>query len=168
MKQQSSARSESPADVTITLAPGLIDAIGDQAKQEIASVIARARQEVKRAIKRAENPAGLERVEIVQARGPTIEFWGRLLCSDEFETRGQDPMRIELELYQTKAGALIAVTASTPVAREGHEVVRATVVEAQGDEQAMRFAVLDHWDWEIRARSMVTKKLKWQLRQDVD
>ncbi|MCW1985614.1 UNVERIFIED_ORG: hypothetical protein M2348_001346 [Sphingomonas sp. R1F5B] len=155
-------------DVVVELPGQALDQMDQQARQEITSIIARAKQDVRRAIARAEQPEGFERLEIVQGKGPTIEAWARLLCSDNFEIRGREPLRIVLELHQTRGGALIAVTRSTPTDRDGLVVVRATVVERRDDEQAMRFAVMEAFDWHMRARSMVTKKLKWSLRQDVE
>ncbi|WP_333838789.1 hypothetical protein [Novosphingobium sp.] len=163
---KSNVKQSDGVDVIVEL-PNPINQLDDQAKQEITSIISRAKQDVRRALKRAEQQEGYERLEIVQAKGPTIEAWARLLCSDEFEIRGREPLRIALELFQTAGGAWIAVTTSTPTDRDGLDVVRATVVERQDDEAAMRFAVMDAFDWHMRARSMVTKKLRWSLRKDV-
>ena len=44
-------------------------------------------------------------------------------------------------------------------------------IEVVGDErlqQAMRFAVMDFFDWTDAARSMVRKRLKWSLKREVD
>ena len=165
---KSNVKDTGGVDVVVELPGQALEQMDPQAKQEIASIIARAKQDVRRAIARAEQPEGYERLEIVQGKGPTIEAWARLLCSDSFEIRGREALRIALELHQTRGGALIAVTTSTPTDGAGFEVVRATVVERQDDERAMRFAVMAAFDWHQRARSMVTKKLKWSLRLDVE
>lgn len=168
MTVQSNLKAIEGPDVSVVLDAELLESLGEQPRQEIASIIARARQDVRRAIKRAEQPEGFERIEIKQSKGPTLEFWGRELCSDAFETRGRDPLRISMEIYETKGGALVAVSASTPISGDGFESVRATVVEPREDRQAMHFEVLSALDWHVRARSMVTKKLRWSLRRDVD
>lgn len=121
---------------------------------------------LKRLNKRAAVPEGMERIEIVQQRGPTLEFTGILIASSDFETRGRDPMRVEFEIYETVGGALVAVSASEPTDREGIELVNATVVERQDDALAMRCAVMAHFDWHDRARNMA-KKLGWSLRMEV-
>lgn len=131
--------------------------------------IADARRVMKRIIKRAEALSeNVERVEIKLSRGPTVEFSGQLLCEDEFTTRGRDPLKITMEVWETRGGALIAVSYSEPADRDGFENAEATVVEPIEDVQAMRFAVMDHFQWEDRARSMVRKKLDWALRREVE
>ena len=50
--------------------------------------------------------------------------------------------------------------------REAREDARVTVVPPTDDVQAMRFAVLDAFDWDNRARSMA-RKLGWSLRTEV-
>jgi hypothetical protein len=130
-------------------------------------VLADAVQAMKRLNKRARVVPNHERVEIVQHRGPTIEFSGRLLASDEFVTRGDDPMRIEMEIWESAAGALVAVRSSEPAEREGIEIVWATVIEPGPDPLAMHCAVMDAFDWQDRARSMA-RKLGWSLRVEVE
>jgi hypothetical protein len=131
-------------------------------------VLADAVQALKRLNKRAESLSDdWERVEIVPQRGATLEFSGRLLASDEFESRGADPMRVSLEIWETQGGALVAVFSSEPATRKGVEVVNAAVVPAQADAHAMRLAVMDFFDWDNRARTMA-RKLGWNLRVEVD
>lgn len=104
---------------------------------------------------------------IKQSRGPTIEFAGKLLASDEFTTKGRDPMKIRLEIWETRGGALIAASYSEPADREGFEDARAEVVEPSENAQAMRFAVMGFFGWDNRARSMA-RKLGWSLRMEVE
>lgn len=104
----------------------------------------------------------MQDVEIKQTRGPTLRFRGSMLAEQGW-TAPNHGMRIEL--WQTEGGALVAVT-------EGEYTIdeidrRALVVEPVEDEQAMRFAVMDFFDWENRARSMVRKQLKWRLVREV-
>jgi hypothetical protein len=131
--------------------------------------IADAQRALLRIVKRSATlPAEYERVEVVRQRGPTLEFSGRLLASHEFTTRSDDPMRVEFEVWETVAGAYVAVTTTTPAEREGVELSSATVVEPQDDAQAMRFAVMEHFDWHDRARAMARKQLGWSLRAEVE
>lgn len=111
-------------------------------------------------------PAEYERVEIVQAAGPTVEFSGRLLAENGYTTRGPQPLEITMEIFETIGGALVAVSSSTLPGNEGREDCRVTVVEPSEDVQAMRFAIMDAFEWRDRARSMA-KKLGWSLKLDV-
>ena len=128
--------------------------------------IADAHAALKRIIKRAEATVD-ERWEIAASRGPRLEFSGKLLANDTFTTKGIDPLEIELCVYQTEAGALIGVSSAVPAHRDGHEVIEATVVEPSDDVQAMRFAIMSGFGWDLHARSMATKKLNWSLRREV-
>jgi predicted RNase H-like HicB family nuclease len=122
---------------------------------------------LKHIAKRAETlSAEYENVEIVQDRGPAIEFSGRLLCETSFETRGGRPLEITLEVWETRGGALVAVSSSTLPGESGREDARALVVPPHPNEQEMHFAVMDFYQWENRARSMV-RKIGWKLRLKV-
>jgi hypothetical protein len=126
--------------------------------------------------------AEFEPVKIKQNRGPTLEFQGKLLCSTDWDAR-ENLMR--LELWMTKGGALIPVTRSVSFS-DKRDLVSAAVIEPQTtskleerdgetwctgyiilNEQEMRFACLDFWDWTDRARSMVREQLGWSLKQQV-
>lgn len=137
------------------------------AGEQTLTIIADATRALKRAQKRAEVPAGFERIEIVQQRGPTVEMSARLIADARFETKTRDPMSVSFEIYETPGGALVAVKETEPADRAGHAVVTATVVERQDDAQAMRFAVMDAFDWHDRARNMA-KKLAWSLKVEVE
>ncbi len=138
------------------------------ADELVFAILADAERALKRAIKRAEALSGeWERQEIKPQAGPAIEFTGRLVAEQSFTTTGSDPMGVDLEIWETRAGAYVAVTASEPVDRPGFELVKVTVVEPQEDRQAMHFAVMDHFDWTDRARNMA-RKAGWDLRREVD
>lgn len=125
------------------------------------------------------------KVRIAQSRGPAIEFEGKLIAHDEFDVR-RDNSRMRLEVWETQGGALIAVTRGEAMqGGEAREIVDATVVEpgitiaslrnpkpgspeAEEETQAMRFAVMQAFDWSDRSRSMVRKQLKWKLVQRVE
>lgn len=148
----------------VTLAANIAESLD---RGQTLSALADCERALKRAAKRASVPDGFERVEFKQHRGPTIEFTGRRLAQHEHETRGRDPMRVEFDIWETVAGNLVAVVCTGPVMREGFEIVEATVVERQDDAQAMRFAVLDAFEWNDGARNMA-RKLGWSIRQEVD
>lgn len=128
--------------------------------------IADATAALKRIIKRAEASVD-ERWEINVSRGARLEFTGQLLACDTFITKAELPLEIEMCVYQSAGGALIGVSSAMPAHQEGHETINAVVVEPSDDVQAMRFAIMDLFNWDQRARSMVTKKLGWSLRREV-
>lgn len=128
------------------------------------TVLADAVKAMKREVRRHSASEGFDAIEIAQMRGPTVEFNGRLLAESEFTARaGQD---MALEIYETEGGALVAVTSSTLPGETGREDARVTVVPPTDDVQAMRFAVMDAFRWENRARTMA-RKLGWSLRMEV-
>lgn len=135
------------------------------AKGAIADAMRAFRRIVNRATPHSEE---YERIELVQDRGPTVEFTGKLLCETSFVTRGDDPLRYDLEIYQTAGGALVA--ARHVIRQQGREDPRTDllVVEAQDDLLAMRLAVMDFFKWDLRARSMVRKALGWSLKVEVE
>jgi hypothetical protein len=149
----------------------LTDAVGEAEAANLPATLAQiadATRGFKRLAKRgAPLPEEFERVEFVQARGPTVEFTGRRLAETNWETNGARPLRIVQEVWETQGGALVAVSTSAPVDGDGFEDARVLVVEATDDVQAMRFAVMGHFDWNDRARSMA-KKLGWSLRVEVE
>lgn len=143
---------------------------------------------------------GLEAVTFKQSRGPTVRFTGRLLCETSWVTKGHQPLKMMLEVWETRGGALVAASIlAKPDGEEGFEDVRVAVVEPiygfaphdsfveevdefgmkivrciradlsnpKADEAAMRFAVMDHFDWEDRARSMV-RKIGWNLTREIE
>jgi len=131
----------------------------------------------------------MKKERLTPSNGPTLKFVGQQIASVEFETTAHDPMQVGFEIWETQGGALIAYSSSFPLDRDGVEASRATVVEpikvdpanigeelgsllsGEGqpvDEQAMRFAVMDHFGWHDRARNMVRKQLGWSLNREVD
>lgn len=131
------------------------------------SVIADAERALKRAVRRAEVPEAYERITFKQEKGPTIEATVRLLAETSFQIMGRQTLEITLEIYETVAGALLAVSASTLPGGKGREDVRVTVVSPTDDVLAMRTAVMDAFSWSDYARSMA-HKLGWNLVQEVD
>lgn len=135
--------------------------------QEVNSITSDAVRAIKRAARRAEVPEGYERITFTQDKGPTIEATVRLLAETSFQIMGRQTLDIALEIYETAAGALLAVSASTLPGGTGREDVRVTVVPPSADVLAMRIAVMDAFDWHQYARSMA-RKLGWNLIVEVD
>jgi len=108
---------------------------------------------------------------IRQTRGPKLVFTGKRIAQAEFTTQGREPLSWLLEIWETAGGAYIAYSSSLPAERQdGLEDVRCTVVEPGehgGDQRAMQFAVMDHFEWTQRAKDMVRKQLKWKLAREV-
>lgn len=160
-------RNEKIAQRTTQLAKFARDAMADGASEgEVFSVLADCRNALNRARYRVKAGRGWERVEIRQMRGPLVEFTGRLLCSTEFVAHRKD-IRMTLELYETRGGALVAVNASNLADESGQEDERCVVVPPTADVQAMRFAVMDAFEWNTEAKKMVRKQLGWDLRMEV-
>lgn len=138
----------------------------DIAGIEAANVLATATNQLRRAIKRAEAlPDQWERFEIRQVNGPVIEFTGRLLCETSFADR-RAGNQVTLELYETRGGAMVAVRAFER--SDGGESEAATVITPTDDVQATRFAVMEAFNWHTEAKTMVRKKLGWDLRIEVE
>lgn len=106
--------------------------------------------------------AQLSRIEIEQSRGPAIAFEGKLLCTATVETPA-----LKMAVYQTAAGAFIAVSSSPADEPGAADCIRASVIEPGGDDvQAAHFAVLDHFAWDREAQAMV-RQIGWSLRREV-
>ena len=135
------------------------------ADQQTLNALADCERSLRRIITRAEVTEGMERIEIAQMHGPTVEFTGRMVCTTKFAERRGDRY-VTLELYETQGGALVAVTAFE-LGEGGQESERAVVVPPIADVQAMRFAVMEAFTWHTEAKKMVRKKLGWDLRCEV-
>lgn len=153
---------------TACLATDLAD-LAAQAPQQAHSILNSAEVAVKRARKRLEALSGeWERIEIKQQHGPSIEFTGRMLCDTQFTTRGAERFDMTLEIWETRGGAYVAVSASTLPGGTGREDERATVVGRQDDPKAMQFAVMEAFKWHSEAKRMVRKALSWDLAIEVE
>ena len=111
-----------------------------------------------------------EKQRISQAEhGPTVEFEGKLLCETQYHIGSQiGGIEISNEIWETRAGNLVAVLTKTPDDESLHEVTQIAVVEVAGDEPSIdeRCAVMEHFEWRKQARSMV-RKIKWKLVRKV-
>lgn len=107
-----------------------------------------------------------------------MKFSGKLLAETEFRTSGG--MMMIYEVWETRAGAFVAVSRSEHADGGGFPDIRALVVEpvildatAPGSgrewvELQRRIEVMDFFGWDNRARSMVRKELGWKLVLEVD
>jgi len=110
-------------------------------------------------------PAESRRIEIEQSRGPTIAFEGKLLCTRAVELSAADAA-VKMAVYQTTAGAFVAVSSHPADEGGGNASIRASVIEVGDDVQAAHFAVLEHFGWDREAQAMV-RHLGWSLRLEV-
>lgn len=108
-----------------------------------------------------------EPINIKQTRGETIETTAMLLGETEFSMRGRVPRQARLEVWQTRGGALVAVSEFRPETEGGFDDVRAVVVEPRDDAQEMRFEVMRFFEWDNRARSMA-RDMGWDLTRRVE
>lgn len=130
------------------------------------SAVHTAKSAVRRVIKRAADLSErIELVEVVQTRGPRLEFNGELIAEKRFDVRTRDDMELEFEVWRTTAGALVAV--KTSLHESGFEGVSAHVVPYRDNEQEMQDEVMGFFDWSSEARDMM-KRAKWTFRRWVD
>jgi hypothetical protein len=145
----------------------LAESAASVARQEAISILADTERALKRAAKRAEELDGeWERVEFVPTRGATVEMTARLIGEDTFETRGREPLSIQMQVWETKAGALVAVDETVPLYEGATAKLAVKVCPPTADAQEQRFAVMEHFGWSSRARSMA-RKLGWSLRVEI-
>lgn len=136
--------------------------------EQVPAIAADTERALKRAKRRAEELAGeWERVEFQPDQGPTVEFTGRMLAERDFEPKSRDPIRVILQVWETKGGALVAVEEKAPTDGEGRSRLAVGVFRPTGDAQDQRFAVLDFFGWTSRARD-IARKLGWSVRTEVE
>lgn len=125
--------------------------------------------------------------KLTQSQGPTIKFDGEMIATIDFERPGRGrPVCVSMNVFQAETGEIIAQQLTEPVDGNGYRSSRATVVQAPeveirisadlkpGDaereidqaQQTVYFRVMDFFEWDNRARSMVREQLGWSL--DVD
>lgn len=118
------------------------------------TVMLDAENQANRMLKRLTVPADMERVELVQSNGSTMEFTGALIRREEYKSK-TDGFIIAAELWDTQAGAWIAVW-------EFDGGISAKQLE-DGD----TIGAMDFWKWGSVARN-IARRLKWNLRADID
>ena len=160
---------QNPFQKRIDLLAGAAATAWQVADQQTLTALADCERTLRKVARRAETLSGeWKRIEIRQQRGPVIEFTGRMLCEGSATINGRETLDLALEVWETRGGALVAVSASTLSGESGREEERALVVPASDDAQAMRFAVMDFFGWRQEAKRMVRKQLDWQLQVEVE
>lgn len=101
-----------------------------------------------------------------QNRGPTVRFHGEVLIEDEWEIRSGDLMQVAV--YRTAAGALIAHSRVERADGAGIPDSRVSIVELDEDEVSMRCAVMDHFAWDNKVRTLLKRQLGWTFEVEVD
>ncbi len=121
-----------------------------------AGVIAKARQDAHAGLTRSKHAPNAEIIEIVQTRGPTLEFVGRELYSDSYEN---ERASYHLDLYTTLSGKLVVVW-------ETHSDSTGSFVRAKAFDGDQTMDILDWLEWGEMARTMA-KKMGWALKVSV-
>lgn len=131
----------------------------------------------------AHAPEGFTRETIVCNRGPTYEFWGRLLGEYSTNANGRKSRWTELRLWETPSGKWVAESAGCSD-EVGHVdiadacvirgpiviIERQTMTESQEKTPEIRskeFQAMDFWEWTSPAKALA-KKLGWELSVRVD
>lgn len=127
--------------------------------------LADATKRLRKLVERTEADEVWEEVEQPQTRGPTVKFKGRSIAFATAKVRDGEA-DVSMEIWETPKGALVACSIMSP--QRGFEDVRVAVVEPSEDVPAMRRAVLDHFNWDYRAREMVRDQLGWDLSLEVE
>lgn len=91
---------------------------------------------------------------VPQSRGPTLHFDGKVLIEAQWEIAGRNVATRTIFLFETPTGNWVAVRSHVG---NGPDDIRAVVIEAREDEQAMLFEAMELWDWHDRARSAARK-----------
>lgn len=123
-------------------------------------------RELRRIIARAAALPDFEEIKLNVVDGSTLMFMGRLLGDITFMNRSGIETQIVQEVFETPAGAFVAVTTSTPI-NGGFSVIRAEVIEPIVDTQKMRKEVMRFFGWGNRARQMASR-IGWQFKEWVD
>jgi hypothetical protein len=122
------------------------------------NILFRAEQDANRIINRRTAPADMERVEIAQTFGPTIEFTGAQLYEETFTDNGG--RALGLELFSTLSGSFVVVQDRTDP--HGFQITSADVID-----DADPLKVMDACKYSSMARTMA-KKMGWSLRVEVE
>lgn len=126
---------------------------------------------------------GFAREKIVCNRGPTYEFWGKLLGEHTTNPKRERTKWTEIRLWETPAGQWVAESAGCSD-EPGHvdivdaAVIRGPVVlvdrqtlqdfEAKTPQTlSMEFQAMEFWGWSSPAKALA-KKLCWNLIVQVD
>jgi hypothetical protein len=114
-----------------------------------------------------EGPEGemLQR-RLVPTRGPVHRFKGKLIAEASSWREGKARWQ-ECRLWETEGGAWIAELMGASDAGSERDITTVTVVTPGATEEERRFAVMDGFEWNTLARSMVREQLGWKLERIV-
>ena len=132
---------------------------------------------------RDEAPDGFTREKIVCNRGPTYEFWGKLLGEYSTNPKRDRSKWTELRLWETPSGQWVAESAGCSD-EPGHVdiadavVIRGPVVlvdrqtlkdfeQKTPQTLSMEFQAMEFWGWSSPAKALA-KRLGWNLHIDVE
>lgn len=158
----------------IALSPAVLMEHGQKAAMELQDRIG----EIRPAAARDYAAEGFTREKIVCNRGPTYEFWGKLLGEHTTNPKRDRTKWTEIRLWETPSGQWVAESAGCSD-EPGHVdiadavVIRGPVVlverqtlkdfeEKTPQTLSMEFQVMDFWGWSSPAKALA-KKLKWDL-----
>ena len=128
-------------------------------------------------------PEGFTREKIVCNRGPTYEFWGKLLGGYSTNPQRTRSKWTELRLWETPSGQWVAESAGCSD-EPGHVdiadavVIRGPVVlvdrqtlkdfeQKTPQTLSMEFQAMEFWGWSSPAKALA-KRLRWNLHIDVE
>lgn len=104
---------------------------------------------------------------VANTRGPTYKFNGKLLGDYSTNPDGRKDRWQEVELWETPAGAWVAVLKGCSDRGREQDIVSATVIEPGGSDLERRIAVLDAMDWTPAARRLA-QSLGWKFIVEID
>lgn len=126
---------------------------------------------------------GFTREKIACNRGPTYEFWGKLLGEHTTNPKGDRTKWTEIRLWETPSGKWVVESAGcsdepghVDIADAVH--IRGPIVlidrqslqdfaEQTPEIRSMEFQAMDFWGWSSPAKALA-KKLGWNLKVQLD
>lgn len=109
-----------------------------------------------------------EKKRLQPAHGPDLHFEGRLVGAYSTQNRAETKRRwTELQLWETRGGAWIAESVGRTVDEREFDIVEAAVIEAGGEEEVRRRAVMEAWGWTSAAKAFAREQ-GWDVVRKVD
>ncbi len=106
------------------------------------------------------------RQRISQSKGPTLKFNGKLLASSTDNPHENKSRWLDNELYETPAGAWVAVFYGRNDDKD-QDFVKAAVIEPGPDEMARIMAALDALEW-TKVSRVLAKQMGWSLNLEIE
>lgn len=129
------------------------------------TIIADAAQALHKAIRIAEAGESWERFDLTPTAGPRTSFMGRRLWRSTYDN--WEGRQVERALYETQAGAMVAVTVSFAMHEGEGDRVTVHVSDAHRDAAAQQAEIMAAWRWDDGAMKMA-KKLGWNTAVWID